>query len=187
VTTKVWIVEEYGYRHWVWEHPGTLADVVSDWQNGTCPVNFMGLREGVGYRGSCVEFRPSDDVWERAEAMVKDIDVDEMSENHPFVVAAVAMLEVENSHEAIMARHGFHATAHVHEHDDTALTADGVKYGPWWVETYPLVHVLEDHHGMDCTAAFKAVADGRVMVGGSVATDPMVTVTDVSTVAVTLN
>ena len=181
MTTKTWIVEEYGYRNWIWTHPGSADDVVADWKVGLVPVGFMGLRQGVGYKGTCEEFEPRAEVWDRAEAMVKGLDVDE---NHPFVVAAVAMLEVEGSHDAIMAKNGCTVTAHVHMHEDTSLTAYGVTYGPWWVEEWTLSNVLENEHAMPYTDALKAIADGQVLVSGVVTTDPEVKVTDVSTVTV---
>lgn len=184
MTTKTWIVEEYGYRNWIWTHPGSADDVVADWKAGLVPVGFMGLRQGVGYQGTCEEFYPRDDVWDRAEAMVKDIDLDVTSENHPHVVAAVAMLEVEGSSDAIMVRNGITVTAHVHMHEDTSLTAYGVTYGPWWVEEWTLSNVLENEHAMPYTDALKAIADGQVLVSGVVTTDPEVKVTDVSTVTV---
>lgn len=35
---KIQITEEYGYREWVWEFPGTLAELVEDWRNGRVPL-----------------------------------------------------------------------------------------------------------------------------------------------------
>ncbi len=29
MSTKVWIVEEYGYRNWLWTHPGTIEEVIA--------------------------------------------------------------------------------------------------------------------------------------------------------------
>lgn len=184
MTTKVWVVEEYGYRNWLWGHPGSVADVVADWKAGKVPVGFMGLRQGIDWAGTCVEFRPSDDVWERAEALVKDLGIDETRESHPYVLQAVAMLETETRHDAIMTKYGCTVTAHVHMHEDTSLTADGMTYGPWWVETWTLVNVLENEHAMHYTDAFKVIADGKVTVDGVVTVDPTIEVADVSAVRV---
>lgn len=38
MTTKVWITEEYGYREWLWIHPGDIDDVVADWKAGRIPT-----------------------------------------------------------------------------------------------------------------------------------------------------
>ena len=37
MTTKVWVTEEYGYREWLWIHPGSVDDVVADWKAGRIP------------------------------------------------------------------------------------------------------------------------------------------------------
>ena len=35
---RVQITEEYGYREWVWEYPGSLIDLLTDWRAGNVPL-----------------------------------------------------------------------------------------------------------------------------------------------------
>lgn len=129
--TKVWITEEYGYREWLWTHPGDADDVVAAWKRGDVPVNFWGLREGQAWAGTCEQFYPADEMHEKAAAAIEALNLDPTDENHPFVKEALAMLEVAARPDAIMRQYGCVAHAHVHEHADTCLTAFGVTYGPW--------------------------------------------------------
>lgn len=46
---NIFINEEYGYAHWWWEYPGTLDDLVVDWNSGNAP--FM----GKAYQGTLTE------------------------------------------------------------------------------------------------------------------------------------
>ena len=38
MTTKVWINEEYGYKHWLWKYPGSKADLKTYWKNVIEPM-----------------------------------------------------------------------------------------------------------------------------------------------------
>lgn len=39
---NIFFNEEYGYKHWWWEYPGALDDLIEDWNSGYAPfVNFV--------------------------------------------------------------------------------------------------------------------------------------------------
>lgn len=38
---KVSVEEEYGYRLWTWDYPGTVEELVADWKAGVAPLNFF--------------------------------------------------------------------------------------------------------------------------------------------------
>jgi len=50
---NVFINQEYGYRHVWWEYPGTLDDLVMDWNSGNAPSS------GKPYKGTLTEL-PTD-------------------------------------------------------------------------------------------------------------------------------
>jgi hypothetical protein len=43
---RIFVIEEYGYRHWNWMYPGTAEELVADWKAGRAPVNFFDPRKG---------------------------------------------------------------------------------------------------------------------------------------------
>lgn len=55
---KVFIEEEYGYRYWVWDFPGTASELVSEWCAGHVPP--VGYVYGPQYRGSITPAEDAD-------------------------------------------------------------------------------------------------------------------------------
>lgn len=47
---KIFISEEYGYRSWSWDYPGTKEELIADWKAKRRPVDFWGAKE-TGYLG----------------------------------------------------------------------------------------------------------------------------------------
>jgi len=119
MSTKVWIIEEYGYRNWLWVHPGTIDDVIAAWKSGERPVGFWG-RHDAGFAGTCEQIWPHDDVLAAYEA-------DLMSEDEARVKLAVAALALGQDPNAYAQILGVAAYGHVHEEDDTYLIVDGVR------------------------------------------------------------
>jgi hypothetical protein len=56
---KIYICEEYGYREWIWDYPGTVEELISDWKAGIAPLNFMNPSEGT-YRGTMIQITDDD-------------------------------------------------------------------------------------------------------------------------------
>lgn len=50
----IWVEEEYGYRDWRWDYPGTVEELVADWNDGLAPTNFFDPSDG-NYRGTMTE------------------------------------------------------------------------------------------------------------------------------------
>lgn len=59
--TRILVVEEYGYRHWWWDHPGSIEEVVKDWEAGRGPTNFFDPSEGA-YAGTMTEIQTEEDL-----------------------------------------------------------------------------------------------------------------------------
>lgn len=111
MAVRIWVQEEFGYREWMWTHPGTVEDVVADWKAGRCPISFWGLREAGTYQGTCEKFDPNEDIWGQ-------VLVGEKTETEAQFLAAVALL---NSHEGKMKAYKADLYAHVHVDEDTYL------------------------------------------------------------------
>lgn len=60
---KVLVVEEYGFRNWIWEFPGSKEELIRDWKKGARPDGFFNpsLPEEK-YRGSMKLIRRSVDA-----------------------------------------------------------------------------------------------------------------------------
>lgn len=48
---KILVVEEYGYRNWVWEFPGSKEELIRDWQAGQRPDGFFNPSRPKKYKG----------------------------------------------------------------------------------------------------------------------------------------
>lgn len=51
---RVALEEEYGYRLWIWEYPGTEAELLADWKARKAPLNFFDPSKGK-YAGKMIE------------------------------------------------------------------------------------------------------------------------------------
>jgi len=50
---RILVVQEYGYRTWLWHYPGSRDELVHDWLSGHAPLNFFDPSRGA-YRGKLV-------------------------------------------------------------------------------------------------------------------------------------
>ena len=41
---KVFVEEEYGYRYWIWEYPGTKEELIADWKAHKAPLCYFDPR-----------------------------------------------------------------------------------------------------------------------------------------------
>ena len=123
----VFIEEEYGWRYWRWEYPGTADELRADWKAGRVPKDLGYVASVPGFRGTITEIEPMADYWERVEAGTEGLS-DE---------AALAVIDA-NEKELVeeLGREwskflaGFGAQAHIHEEDDTWLQI-GDEMLPW--------------------------------------------------------
>jgi hypothetical protein len=109
--TKIWITEEYGYREWIWEYPGTQEELIADWAAGKAPLNFFNPSSGAGelYKGTMTQF-----------------DICELMDVDGFKL----LLLGGDSTQEVMERIGAVGRAHVHEEEDTWLSINGEDYTP---------------------------------------------------------
>ena len=132
MSTRVWITEEYGYREWLWIHPGAVDDVVADWKLGKIPpcIYVYGLApRSDDFQGSCEEFDPRLVHWQKLVS-----DTEGRAETDPYLQGAIE-LHTRMTHEDELCRqYGILVRGHCHEWDDTGLCAMGVRYPAWWTE-----------------------------------------------------
>lgn len=125
---NILLEEEYGYRYWCWEFPGTKEELIADWTDGKIPI-----ANSKNYRGKLKKLTPDevevhhlnpkyDGLW------VKDVMwMDEEEWNKAF-----------NSPEYKAIQDAFKKdlndrwplNGHVFMEDDTYLMVDGKKYVP---------------------------------------------------------
>jgi hypothetical protein len=67
---KIYLEEEYGFRHWVWSYSGTKKQLIADWQAGRYPTSSYFY--GIGKSKSMQNFSGS----------VKRITLDEVVVHH---------------------------------------------------------------------------------------------------------
>lgn len=48
---RIFIDEEYGYREWTWDFPGTVEELIAEWKAGRIPP--VGYVHGREFRGTC--------------------------------------------------------------------------------------------------------------------------------------
>lgn len=60
----VFVEEEYGYRSWLWEYPGTPETLVTDFKSGRFPSDFFDPSEGAGeaYPGTMTQVDMNDEA-----------------------------------------------------------------------------------------------------------------------------
>lgn len=58
--TRVLVNEDYSYGLWVWEHPGTIEEVVHDWEEGSAPLDFTDGGPRQGFKGTVVPVETTD-------------------------------------------------------------------------------------------------------------------------------
>ena len=54
MTLRILLEEEYGYRTWLWEYPGTKEQLIADWKAGRAPMNFFDPSQG-NFEGTMTE------------------------------------------------------------------------------------------------------------------------------------
>jgi len=105
----VYIVEEYGYRHWVWRYPHSREQLILDWKNGKAPINF--------YDPSTSPF--DGELIQLGSGLVTD-------PTKPMVLLEIPYIDANNLDEV---KEKCDAWAHVHDADDTFLQfEDDEKY-----------------------------------------------------------
>ena len=156
MTTKVWVTEEYGYREWLWIHPGSVDDVVADWKAGRIPTCIHVYRYDDASReahwDSCVENwqlpeeereKRSNSLWEPqtgnyagtcqlwdpklAHWMKLEQDCSGHEDDEPFLRAAIELHTRVTQYDALCQEHGITMGAHCHEWDDSSLHILGTK------------------------------------------------------------
>lgn len=55
MTLRILLEEEYGYRTWLWEYPGTKEQLIADWKAGRAPMNFFDPSQGKAFIGTMTE------------------------------------------------------------------------------------------------------------------------------------
>lgn len=156
MATKVWVTEEYGYREWLWVHPGTADDVVVAWQARRCPVTFWGLRAAGEYDGTCEEWDPREAPNQALEdtfaahraACPVCIEAGDSPHMHmpfgerpsaecPEALALCKAYLARAAPDVLCTKHGVEVVAHVHEEDDSGLRvlATGAWHGAPDVES----------------------------------------------------
>lgn len=124
---RVWLVEEYGYRNFVWTFPGSLEQLAQAWQSGRVPVNFHGPKDASCFDGELEETPPP--WYDYCDIMAPDFD----GEDEERLGLAIRIYE-SFTLEDLMRIWEFDAVGHVHEHDDTGITIGEHRYGAWWTE-----------------------------------------------------
>jgi len=118
----VFIDEEYGWRYWCWDYPGTADELRADWQAGRIPQHLGYVAITPGFRGTITEIEPLKSYWDRLEAEGNeewDLDEEKFEE-------AVGALGRE--WDKFLA--GYGAQMDIHEEDDSCLRI-GDETLPW--------------------------------------------------------
>lgn len=66
---KILIEEEYGYRYWIWTHPGTKEELLTDWNKGEAPLDFFNPRNS-SFKGSLEQIQTPEVIrgaWKEVE------------------------------------------------------------------------------------------------------------------------
>ena len=121
----VFIDEEYGWRYWSWDYPGTADELRADWQAGCIPPGLGYVGRTPGFRGTATEIEPMKSYWDRLEAETKgdeewDLDEEKFDE---------AIEALGREWDKFMAKFG--AQIHIHEEDDSSLQIVGSDAIPW--------------------------------------------------------
>jgi hypothetical protein len=73
----IFIDEEYGWRYWRWDYPGTPDELRADWQAGRIPPGLGYVGRTPSFRGTITEIEPMKPYWDRLEAEGDEWDLDE--------------------------------------------------------------------------------------------------------------
>jgi hypothetical protein len=64
----VLIEEEFGWKYWRWDYPGTLDELRRDWKAGRIPNGLGYVRTTPGFLGQIAEIDPIAEYWNSLEA-----------------------------------------------------------------------------------------------------------------------
>ena len=127
----IFIEEEFGWRHWRWDYPGSESELRLDWRAGRIPPG-IGYVSGVaGFRGTIEEVEPAAEhshKLEDATAGMSDAEVGKYLDENEELLRSDLIKEWGR----FLA--GFDAKAHIHEDEDTTLTI-GDETLPWVLRT----------------------------------------------------
>ena len=122
----VLIEEEYGYKYWCWEFPGSKEDLIADWKSGKIPItntkNYRGkLKKLTPDEVEIHHFNPKyDGLWIKG--------ADQMSEeerNKIFNSPEYKALQDQFTKDL---DEKWPVRCHIFRADDTYLIVDGKKY-----------------------------------------------------------
>jgi hypothetical protein len=121
---RIFIDEEYGWRYWCWDYPGTADELRADWEAGRIPPGLGYVGRTPGFRGTATEIEPMKSYWDRLEAETKgdeewDLDEEKFDE-------AIGALGKE--WDKFLSE--YDAQMDIHEEDDSSLRIGDLTV-PW--------------------------------------------------------
>ena len=131
---RVFVEEEYGYRYWTWNFPGTVDELIAEWKAGRIPsVGYIYRGE---FKGTCEQVEtPSFDPFPGVS------DEEYLAHPEKYDVEDEALLkELGGMWDVFLSK--YDATCHIHEESDSVLSINEKRFS--WTAEVDHDFVLQD-------------------------------------------